>query len=55
MISILQAIKAAGVTFDGKKIVADEYMRTNVPHIYAIGDAAGGGQDQQHRELGGGS
>ena len=29
--------------FDGRKIVADEYMRTNVPHIYAIGDAAGGG------------
>ena len=36
-------LEAAGVTFDGKKIVADEYMRTNVPHIYAIGDAAGGG------------
>ena len=36
-------LDAAGVTFDGKKIVADEYMRTNVPHIYAIGDAAGGG------------
>lgn len=36
-------LDAAGVTFDGRKIVADEYMRTNVPHIYAIGDAAGGG------------
>jgi dihydrolipoamide dehydrogenase len=36
-------LEAAGVVFDGRKIVADEYMRTNVPHIYAIGDAAGGG------------
>ena len=32
----------AGVFFD-RKILVDEYMRTNVPHIYAIGDAAGGG------------
>jgi len=32
----------AGVFFD-HKILVDEYMRTNVPHIYAVGDAAGGG------------
>jgi len=35
-------LEAAGVNFD-RKILVDEYMRTNVPHIYAIGDAAGGG------------
>jgi len=35
-------LDAAGVTFD-RKILVDEYMRTNVAHIYAIGDAAGGG------------
>ena len=35
-------LQAAGVFFD-RKITVDEYTRTNVPHIYAIGDAAGGG------------
>ncbi len=35
-------LQQAGVFFD-RKITVDEYMRTNVPHIYAIGDAAGGG------------
>ncbi len=35
-------LEAAGVAFD-RKITVDEYMRTNVSHIYAIGDAAGGG------------
>ncbi len=35
-------LQEAGVFFD-RKITVDEYMRTNVPHIYAIGDAAGGG------------
>ncbi len=35
-------LEAAGVAFD-RKITVDEYMRTNVAHIYAIGDAAGGG------------
>jgi dihydrolipoamide dehydrogenase len=35
-------LEAAGVNFD-RKILVDEYMRTNVPSIYAIGDAAGGG------------
>lgn len=30
-----------GVAFDGKKIVTDAHMKTNVPHIYAIGDVAG--------------
>jgi dihydrolipoamide dehydrogenase len=33
----------AGVTVDGRGIVAvDKQMRTNVPHIFAIGDLAGG-------------
>ena len=33
----------AGVTVDSRGIVAvDRQMRTNVPHIYAIGDLAGG-------------
>ncbi len=31
---------AAGVTFDGKAIPTDDYLHTNVPHIYAIGDVA---------------
>ena len=35
-------LEAVGVAFD-RRIVVDEYMRTNVPNIYAIGDAAGGG------------
>lgn len=31
-------LEAAGVEFSPRGIVVDEYMRTNVPHIYAIGD-----------------
>jgi dihydrolipoamide dehydrogenase len=35
-------LEAAGVTLtDRKAIGIDDYMRTNVPHIYAIGDATG--------------
>ncbi len=33
-------LEAAGVKFDGKAIPTDDYLHTNVPHIYAIGDAA---------------
>jgi len=33
-------LEAAGVQFDGRAITTDDYMRTNVPHIYAIGDVA---------------
>ena len=32
----------AGVDFDRRKgVIADRHMRTNVPHIYAVGDVAG--------------
>lgn len=31
-------LEAAGVKYSPKGIVVDEYMRTNVPNIYAIGD-----------------
>jgi dihydrolipoamide dehydrogenase len=35
-------LEAAGVTLtDRKAIGIDDYMRTNVPHIYAIGDVTG--------------
>lgn len=30
----------AGVKFDGKAVPTDNFLRTNVPHIYAIGDVA---------------
>lgn len=33
-------LEAAGVTFDGKAIPTDDFLRTNIPHIYAIGDVA---------------
>lgn len=36
-------LEAVGVVTNKKGVVADEYMRTNVANIYAIGDAAGGG------------
>ena len=36
-------LENVGVVVDRRRIVVDEYMRTNVPNIYAIGDAAGGG------------
>ena len=30
----------AGVKFDGKAVPTDDYLHTNVPHIFAIGDVA---------------
>ncbi|MGO8673008.1 MAG: dihydrolipoyl dehydrogenase [Capsulimonadaceae bacterium] len=36
-------LENAGVELNKKAISVDDFMRTNVPHIYAIGDAAGGG------------
>lgn len=35
-------LETAGVTMDRRRIPVDEYMRTNVPNIYAIGDVTGG-------------
>jgi pyruvate/2-oxoglutarate dehydrogenase complex dihydrolipoamide dehydrogenase (E3) component len=35
------ALAAAGVKTDGRRIITDEMMRTNVPHIYAAGDCTG--------------
>lgn len=34
-------LEAAGVEYTKKGIVCDDYMRTNVPHIFAIGDCNG--------------
>ena len=35
-------LEQAGVDFDPRKgIASDEYRRTSVPHIYAVGDCAG--------------
>jgi dihydrolipoamide dehydrogenase len=34
-------LEAAGVRFDRKGIGTDDHRRTNVPHIYAVGDCAG--------------
>lgn len=34
--------KELGLAMDGKKIVVNEYMETNVPGIYAVGDVVGG-------------
>jgi dihydrolipoamide dehydrogenase len=35
-------LEAVGVKVDKRRVVVDEYMRTNVPNIYAIGDVTGG-------------
>jgi len=35
-------IDATGVRFTNRKIEIDEYLRTNVPHIWAAGDVCGG-------------
>lgn len=35
-------LQEAGVRYDRRGIAIDEGMRTNVPHIYAIGDVTGG-------------
>ena len=34
-------LEAAGVTMDRRRVPVDEYMRTNIPSIYAIGDVTG--------------
>jgi len=34
-------LEQAGVKTEGRRIVADAHMRTNVPHIYAAGDCTG--------------
>jgi len=34
-------LEAAGVNYEPIRIITDEYRRTNVPHIYAVGDVAG--------------
>src|SRR4029453_1334073 len=35
-------LESIGVEFDKRKgIAADEYRRTTVPHVYAVGDCAG--------------
>lgn len=35
-------LENAGVKIDRRRVTVDEYMRTNVPNIYAIGDVTGG-------------
>ena len=35
-------LDAVGVKMDRKRVIIDEYMRTNIPNIYAIGDVTGG-------------
>ena len=37
-------LETAGVTAEPRRIPVDEHMRTNVPHIYAVGDVAGNWQ-----------
>ena len=40
----------AGVKFDRPRgVIADRHMRTNVPHIYAVGDVAGRLPARAHR------
>jgi dihydrolipoamide dehydrogenase len=34
-------LEAAGVAFEPRRLLTDAQMRTNVPHIYAIGDVTG--------------
>jgi dihydrolipoamide dehydrogenase len=34
-------LEAAGVQFDRSGVATDDHRRTNVPHIYAVGDCAG--------------
>lgn len=46
-------LDTVGVKFDGKAVPTDDYLRTNIPHIYAIGDVAA--HDQPfHGTYGGG-
>ncbi len=37
-------LNAAGVRMDGARIIVDEHLRTTNPHIYVLGDVAGGFQ-----------
>ena len=37
-------LEAAGVTAEKRRVPVDSHMRTNVPHIYAVGDVAGNWQ-----------
>lgn len=34
-------LDAAGVSYDKKHVIVDEFNRTNIPHIYAVGDING--------------
>ncbi|MGI8915034.1 MAG: mercury(II) reductase [Chloroflexota bacterium] len=41
-------LETAGVRLDGRgAVVVDEYLRTNIPHIWAAGDVIGSEQDSQ--------
>ena len=35
------ALQNAGVATEGRRIITDDAMRTNVPHIFAVGDCTG--------------
>lgn len=35
-------LEKIGIVTDKGRIVVDEYLRTNIPHVYAIGDVVGG-------------
>ena len=35
-------LEPLGVKMDGRAIAVDEYLQTNLPHLWAIGDAVGG-------------
>ncbi|MEO6566622.1 MAG: FAD-dependent oxidoreductase [Casimicrobiaceae bacterium] len=37
-------LEAAGIRIDGARIVVDEHLRTTNPHVYLVGDVAGGFQ-----------
>lgn len=39
--SDIEGLRESGIAVKDGKISTDEYMRTNIPNIYAIGDAAG--------------
>ena len=35
-------LEPLGVKMDGRAIAVNEYLQTNLPHVWAIGDAVGG-------------
>ena len=43
--------QAAGVQTNQRKVIADKTMRTNVPHIYAIGDVCDSPYDLAHTAM----